>query len=212
MAFVPALRAGTFSFTGNLATDATFLPPGAGPFVDGDYAQWAAVVRTFHLDSPSAMQAVTFSYGGGTNGNGTSIAKGGFAPYLSLFDGSGNFLASTFFGVTCPPGANINPSSGHCYDVLLDGGILPPNDYQIAISAFQNLSFAENSGTGTLAGGFTGLGNLFPGEDLHYAFDVILPGFVSVPEPPTSWSVAASLALLFYLSKAIHRKRKEQNQ
>jgi len=37
----------------------------------------------------------------------------------------------------------------------------------IAISAFSNQSFVESLGTGTLADGFTGLGNLFEGEDLR---------------------------------------------
>jgi len=51
------------------------------------------------------------------------IPEGGFEPYLSLFDASGNFLASTFFGTTCPAGANTNTVSGQCFDELLDGGV-----------------------------------------------------------------------------------------
>jgi hypothetical protein len=53
----------------------------------------------------SNLEAIAFSYGGGTNGNGTMVAEGGFEPYLNLFDSAGDFLASTFFGTTCPPGA-----------------------------------------------------------------------------------------------------------
>jgi hypothetical protein len=58
------------------------------------------------------------------------------------------------------------------------------------------MSFAENLATGTLADGFTGLGNLFPGEDLHYAFDVILGAPTApVPEPGSLWLlVSAALA------------------
>ena len=134
---------------------------------DADYAQWAAVVTNFTVASASTMQAITFSYGGGKNGAGMSIAEGGFEPYLSLFDASGNFLASTFFGTTCPAGANTNTLSGQCFDVLLDGGTLAAGNYQIAISAFENLSLAENGGSGTLADGFTGLGNLNTGENLN---------------------------------------------
>ena len=40
----------------------------------------------FHRQPASDMQAVTFSYGGGVNSNGTTIAQGGFEPYLSLFE------------------------------------------------------------------------------------------------------------------------------
>jgi hypothetical protein len=129
------------------------------------------------------MEAITFSYGGGTSGNGTAIAESGFEPYLSLFDASGNFIASTYFGTTCPVGTNTNSMTFACYDVALDGGTLAPGDYQIAISAYENMSYAENLGTGNLSDGFTGLGNLAPGEDLHYAFDVILASTVAVPEP-----------------------------
>jgi len=114
---------------------------------------------------------------------------------LSLFDASGNFLASTYFGITCPAGANT--VGGNCYDVLLDGGILAPGSYQIAISAFENMPFAENLGAGTLSDGFTGLGNLADGENLDYAYDVILSPVSPTPEPAYSWpGIVILLALL----------------
>jgi|SRR5579872_2618110 len=179
---IPSAHGGTISFVGDLRADATFLPPGPS-FTDGDYAQWAAVVKDFHVSAASPMTAMTFSYGGGTNGAGNVIAQGGFEPYLSLFDSGGNFLASTFFGITCPSGAHTNTNSNQCFDVLLDGGTLAAGDYQIVISAFENMSLAENNGAGSLADGFTGLGNLAAGEDLHYAFDVVLNSTTAVPEP-----------------------------
>ena len=188
-----------FSYTGNLRTDANFASCGSGCLLDSasldsDYAQWAAVSRTFHVSAASTMTAITLSYGGGTNGAGALIADAGFAPYLSLFDAAGNFLTSTFFGTTCPAGATPSVTLGSCYDVLLDGGTLASGDYQIALSAFQNLSFAENYGFGTLADGFTGLGNLASGENLHYAFDVVLsPISTSIPEPGTGVALAAGL-------------------
>jgi hypothetical protein len=193
--------ANTISFTGNLRDDANVIACGSGCTLgpsntDGDYAQWAAVVDSFTVSTASEMQAVTFSYGGGINGAGTTIAQGGFEPYLSLFDSSGDFLASTFFGTTCPAGANTNTSSGQCFDVSLDGGTLLPGTYQIAISAFENMSFAENSGAGTLADGFTGLGNLADGEDLHYAFDVVLSSTTPVPEPSDAWLLLAAMLTL----------------
>ncbi len=190
-----AARADTISFVGNLRADANVISCGSGCTLgvsnsDGDYAQWAAVVDSFTVSTASSMEAVTFGYGGGVNGAGTTIAQGGFEPYLSLFDSAGNFLASAFFGTTCPPGANTNTDSGQCFDVSLDGGILAAGSYQIAISAFENMSFAENSGAGTLADGFTGLGNLGVGEDLHYAFDVELSPIAVAPEPSSAWLLA----------------------
>ena len=194
------LQADIQSFTGDLRADATFISCGSGCTLgagnsDSDYAQWAAVERDFTVAASSMVQAISFSYGGGTNGNGTAIAPGGFEPYLSLFDASGNFLASTLFGVTCPSGANTNAGSGQCFDVLLDAGVLEPGNYAITISAFENMSFAENSGVGSLADGFTGLGNLASGEDMHYAFDVILQNASPVPEP-TSLGLMGCVLLL----------------
>jgi hypothetical protein len=150
-AWLAPAEANTISFLGNLRTGATFTSCGAGCTLgpsntDADYAQWAPAVAGFHVSAASAMTAITFGYGGGTNGAGMSIAQGGFEPYLSLFDASGVFLASTF-GATCPVGGHTNTNSGQCFDVLLDGGALAAGDYQIAISAFENMSFAENNGS-----------------------------------------------------------------
>ena len=184
-------RASTISFVGDLRADASVISCGPsctlGPAdSDGDYAQYAAVVESFSVATTSTVTAVSFSYGGGVNGAGMTIAEGGLEPYLSLFDATGSFLASTFPDASlCPAGAHTNTGSGQCYDVLLDGGVLSPGAYRIALTAYENMSFAENLGTGTLADGFTGLGNLNGGEDLHYAFDVTLsPSLPTVtPEP-----------------------------
>ncbi len=178
-------RAGILFFSGDLRTDATVLDCGAsctlGPAdTDGDFAQWAAVVTNFTLTSPGTVLAITYGFGGGISLGGNAVAAGGFEPYLSLFDAGGNFLSSTIFGTTCPGGAN--PVGGNCFDVLLDAGVLAAGSYTLTLTAFQNLSFAENLGTGTLADGFTGLGNLGSGENLGYAFDLVVPD-VPAPEP-----------------------------
>ena len=208
----PAVAA-TISFAGDLRTDAsvTSCGPacslGAGN-TDSDYAQYAAVVVGFNVPTTSIVQAISFSYGGGVNGASTAIPEGGLEPYLSLFDASGNFLASTYLATTCPPGANTNSSSGQCFDVLLDGGALAAGNYQISLSAYANMSLAENLGAGNLSDGFTGLGNLASGEDLHYAFDVVLTPTSPVPEPSTGVLLSSAGLLLFLRS----RKQRDQNQ
>jgi len=140
------------------------------------------------------LTAITYGYGGGVSLTGPIIPAGGLAPYLSLFDASGNFLVSTYYGVTCPSGANT--FNGNCYDVEMDGGLLAPGTYQISITAWENLSDAENQGTGTLADGFTGLGNLGTGDRaLDYAFDVVLTSNATAPEPGSLTSLALAAAL-----------------
>ncbi|MBI4904416.1 MAG: DVUA0089 family protein [Acidobacteria bacterium] len=207
--FAPAA---TLSFTGNLRTDATVLGCGPGCTLgpgdtDEDFAQYAAVVRTFTVSVPSVVGARTFGYGGGVNGAGATVLEGGFAPYLSLFDSGGNFLASTFFGTTCPPGAQTNTGSGQCYDVALADGVLAPGDYQLGISAYLNLSLAENAGSGSLTDGYTGLGNLAAGGDLHYAFDVVLSNATEVPEPGTWGMLAVAVSLSIHLRRKIRDEK-----
>jgi len=204
----PRMAASTIFFSGNLRTDATVTSCGAGCTLDNsnsdfDYAQFAAVVDSFTVTSTTMMSAVSYSFGGGTSRSGHTVAAGGLEPYLSLFDSSGNFLASTYFGITCPDGASSY--DGHCYDVALIGGTLSPGTYYIALTAYANMSFAENYGAGNLSDGFTGLGNLALDEDLHYAFDVILPSN-STPPPPIpepNYVFLAGLALVapFFLRR-----------
>ena len=181
-----AAKADVLFFSGDLRTDANVISCGSGCTLgpgnsDLEFANWAAVTYSFVVNSATTVQAITYGYAGGTSLTGADVPSGGLEPYLSLFDSSGNFLTSSFSG-TCP--ATANTLGGNCFDVQLDTTpLLEPGTYTIALSAWENMSLAENLGTGTLADGFTGLGNLNPGENLNYAFDVILPS--NVPEPGT---------------------------
>ncbi len=185
-------------YSGNLRTDATVTACGQGCTLgaldpDSNYAQWAAVVETFTVHTPTTMEAITYSNNGGTSLTGAVVSAGGLEPYLSLFDSAGNFMASTFFGVTCPAG---DPSLGspNCFDVELDAGTLNPGNYEIALTAWENMSLAENGGGSNLSDGFTGLGNLAFDENLNYAFDVILPQ--DTPEPASAALLAIACAAL----------------
>ena len=191
--------AATISVLGSLDGHCDYGCP--GNTTPGDYAQYAAAVYSFTLNSQTTAYAITFSYGGGVNGSGTLIANGGFEPYLSLFDSGGNFLASTYFGTTCPPGANS--VGGNCFDVSLDGGTLLPGVYQIALTAWENFSLAENYGSGHLSDGFTGLGNLGANENLNYAFDIILPA--NTPEPASLGLAAIGCGLLLVRKRILRR-------
>jgi hypothetical protein len=205
----PRLAANIIFYSGNLRVDATVTSCGSGctlgpSNLDGEFAQWAAVVASFTVDTTTSMQAITYSYGGGTSLTGAAVSAGGLEPYLSLFDSGGNFLASTFFGTTCPTGAQS--LGGNCFDVALDGVTLTPGSYWIALTAFQNMSSAENNFSGTLSDGFTGLGNLAAGEDLNYAFDVILPE--NVPEPGSMALFVIGAALVYRIRAFQIRSRR----
>ncbi|HWR17210.1 MAG TPA: DVUA0089 family protein [Terriglobales bacterium] len=200
---VVTLNATSIFFSGNLRNDANVISCGSGCTLtsadsDAAWAQFAARVESFTVASTSTMDAISFSFGGGTSGTGAVVSAGGFSPYLSLFDSSGNFLASTYYGTYCPAGAQS--FNGLCYDVKLDGGVLGPGTYSIAFSAYLNMSYAENWGSGTLADGFTGLGN-FDGVTLDYAFDVNLTP-VAIPEPATLALCAVGIAMLWRRRKA----------
>jgi hypothetical protein len=98
------------------------------------------------------------------------IGAGGFDPYVSLFSGSGagaTFLASNDDG-SCPPGTL---GDGLCGDSTLVTGVLPAGTYTLAVSAFLNMSFAENLGSGTLGDGFIGLGS-YGTRSYLYAVDI----------------------------------------
>jgi PEP-CTERM motif len=191
----PSARAGVVFYSGNLRTDAAILDCGPsctlGPAdSDADFAQFAAVVVNFTVSTAGPVQVITYGFGGGTSIGGHVVVAGGLEPYLSLFDSGGNFLSSTLLGTTCPVGAGfVGPD---CFDVLLDAGVLAPDSYTLTLTAYENLSIAENVG-GTLADGFTGLGNLAPTENLGYAFDLVVPDS-AVPEPGSATLLCVALA------------------
>jgi hypothetical protein len=207
----PAFGDTTF-YSGNLRTNGNITTCGAGCALspsdsDAAWAQWAGYSVSFDLTAAADVTAITYGYGGGTIATGPTVSAGGFEPYLSLFDSSGNFLDSTYDGTTCPAGAaSVN---GNCYDVELDAGTLNAGTYTLVITAFENMSFAENLGTGTLADGFTGLGNLNGTENLNYAFDLNVAGSAPPPPPPTVPEPASIILLLTgtaFTSLAARRK------
>jgi hypothetical protein len=175
---------------------------------DADWAQHAAVLLPLTLTDPAYITARTFSWGGGVQANSNVVAASGFAPYLSLFDGSGKFLASTYLGETCPSGAGT--SDGNCYDVMLDGGTRLPGNYYVVVTAFQNLSLAENYLgvlTLNLSDGFTFTGQLDAGRDLRFALDVNLGP--PIPEPGAALLAGSALATLWLMQKGERNHEKQ---
>jgi hypothetical protein len=208
--FAAPARADVLFYSGNLRSNANITGCGPGctldPINDSDatWAQWGAFSTNFVLNNPFDVTAVTYSYGGGASLTGPIVLAGGFEPYFSLFDGSGNFLASTFLGVTCPPGANT--FKGFCYDVKFDAGVLPAGSYTLVLSEYSNISFAENGGsTYKLADGMTGLGNLNGTENLNFAFDLSLPAATTATPEPSSGELLLLGMALFAVARPISR-------
>jgi len=112
----------------------------------------------------------------------------------------------------------VSRDAAECIDDLLCGESANRRDYEIALTAYENMSIAENYGSGTLADGFTGLDGLATGESLAYAFDVDLtatgggttpppppPPVTPVPEPGTAALVETAMAGLQWVR--VRRRR-----
>jgi hypothetical protein len=167
-----ALQASTISLTGSLNPD------------DAN----DVLLYQFTTSTTSDLSFQSWGYDGGTNGAGHVISAGGFDPYLSIFLGSGP--TATFFQ------SNDDGCFG-CADPSLTLLGAAAGTYTIALTAFDNLSYAENLGAPfTLGDGFTGLG-FYNERSSNFALDITSSaGFAQAPEPGTISLLAAGAALI----------------
>lgn len=108
------------------------------------------------------------------------FSLGGLSPYFSLFKGNGlsaSFVDSNYYSTGTDFHLSENLAAGH---------------YTVTLGSNQNLSFAENYGSGSLADGFTGLGDPSQMGNASYRFTVSTP----VPEPTTLTLAVLGLAFL----------------
>jgi hypothetical protein len=170
-----ATLAGATTYAGNLgdAGNAALVGSdlGAPGFADDNASADNVALYTF----TTAAGAVSIASSG--------FAGGGVDPYFTLFAGSG--ATATFFD------SNYVQATSTGGDFTWTG-TLAAGTYEIALGAFENMSFAENLGTGTLGDGFTALGD--PGSlgDGSYSLDLTTP----VPEPSAALLLAVGLAAL----------------
>jgi len=170
----------------------------------------------FSVSGATTVDMQSYGFGGSadapgaTNAAGTVIPSGGFDTYFSLFAGTGpsaTFLSSNDDG-SCPPGDATEACSDSSLDVPLGAG-----NYTLAVSAFDNFSFAENQPPGTLGDGFIGLGSYFSVSTLtdrtsNYAVDIVGEGVTfieshrlsdqtpTVPEPNVAELLLISMGAL----------------
>ena len=149
-------------------------------------------VAIYTLSLPTAS-VVTFKS--------TSAGAGGILAYLSLFDAAGGLVGSSYAD-TVMNGVDFDFSDS------LAAGI-----YQLALSANQNFSYAENYGSGTLADGFLAAGGVPFGDfgtlgDYSYSFTAAFAASspTTVPEPGTAWLVLLAAALAASTSVAARRR------
>ena len=140
--------------------------------------------------------ARTFSYSGGLNAAGNSIAAGGFAPVLSLFNGMGDLV----FGDVGSSHACGGPS--FCWDAFFSFGVVAAGSYTLVLSQ------DDNNSLGSLAAGFSKDGdpnyfNGFLGYDGqrtgNWALDIDITNNSvpsSVPEPAGLALVTTALGAL----------------
>lgn len=178
------------------------------------------LLYSFTLSAASSLTIQSYGYGGsssapgGTNAAGSVIPAGGFDTYFSLFDETGptaTFLTSNDDGL-CPPGT----PSPTCHDSTLALNPLAAGSYTLAVSVFDNFSFAENFGTGTLGDGFIGLGDYFDAASgtvrtSDCAVDISAGGLVATPEP-AAWPVVAVGLLVLVLANSLQSRNAKRSQ
>ena len=181
-----------------------------GAFTQDDNEQ----VFNFTLAGPATVTMRTWSFAGGTNANGQTIAAGGFAPVLSLFDASGaeSLLAFDSGGVApsaCSP-RKIDPATGFCLDAYLNEA-LATGSYTLVLTEYDNTpngptlpdGFLEQ-GNGNFTGGpfFLNAGSGFQ-RNADWAVDITSASSAPVPEPTT----AAGILFLVLIGCAVRKER-----
>jgi hypothetical protein len=129
LAAAPA-QAANFSFRGNFTQD--------------DNVQ----LFNFTVGAPSTVTLRTYSYAGGTQADGTVVARGGFDPILSLFNSAGSQINSNDDGGSLVPADSV---TGRTYDTFLQS-ILGVGNYTVAVSQYDNRAGSNLSDAFSRAG------------------------------------------------------------
>ncbi|HZT30485.1 MAG TPA: DVUA0089 family protein [Bryobacteraceae bacterium] len=178
---------------------------------------------SFAIGATAAVTIQTWSFAGGTNAASTVIPAGGFAPVLSLFDGTGNVLATdkNDNSGTCGP-RNVDPASGFCWDAYLNP-TLSAGKYTVALTEDDNVPIGPTFGDGFSEqgnGNFTGplfLGPVGDGKSFiladgeqrtpGWAVDIVGVDTASqIPEPAPAWLCAAGLVVALALRRLTWRR------
>ena len=153
----------------------------------------------FTVNSTSTVTLRSWSYAGGVNARGDTIARGGFDPILSLFDSAGDKLDEQDDATCSDVAADV--MTGRCYDVNYIS-TLAAGTYTVTVQQYDNIAAGPN-----LIYGFRFDGEVYQNfrngfvdaasdkRDAHWAFD-ILNVDTAVATPAGEVPEPASLALL----------------
>jgi|EndMetStandDraft_4_1072995.scaffolds.fasta_scaffold08568_6 hypothetical protein len=180
LATAPAAAA-DFSFAGNLSDPNEIL------YFD------------FSVAGPSNVTLRTYSYAGGTNAQGTAIARGGFDPILSLYDLASGLRVgqNDDGGCSAVPGDAV---TGQCWDTFFEE-LLNAGNYRVAVTAYSNFGPDQLGDPFDLTGSF--VDETGDPRDTHFAFDVLgvdtatgPGGGGGIPEPSTWAMMLAGFAVV----------------
>jgi hypothetical protein len=154
---------------------------------------------TFTVSGTSTVNLRSWSYAGGVNALGDTIARGGFDPILSLFDGTGAKLHEQDDAMCGDVATDV--VTGRCYDVNYTTE-LTAGTYTVTVQQFDNFAVGSNLAEGFARDGLAAQ-NFRNGfvdaagdkRDAHWAFD-ILNVDTAAATPPAGVPEPASLALL----------------
>jgi hypothetical protein len=197
---VSLASAANFSFQGSLTRD--------------DQVQ----LFTFSVGSASTVTLRTWSYAGGVNAAGTTIARGGFDPILALFNSSGVLINENDDGGSNVPADSV---TGANFDTYLQS-MLNPGTYTVSVMQYDNFANGPNLSDGfitTNSPTFTSVFGCSNGRfcdvnadnrNANWAFDVLgvdsaviptPPPPSGVPEPATVSMMIAGLGVVLFFGK-----------
>ena len=172
---------------------------------------------TFSVGSTSNVTLRTWSYAGGVNAAGTTIARGGFDPILALFNSSGALIDQNDDGSAVP----ADPVTGSNFDTLLRSS-LSSGTYTVSVMQYDNFANGPNLSDGFLYSNsptFTSVFGCSNGRfcDVNasnrtgaWAFDILgvdsastptTPPPGEAPEPATVSMMVAGLGIVLFFGK-----------